>query len=334
MAIDSVEALGSTDDAFARSGLHVVVDVEEHTVSLRDGRREIWTTLAGTGTGLRLESDDRTWNFNTPTGRFTVQHSELNPVWNRPDWYFRQRDLDIPPPGSSDRRDPGALGHAAVYLSRGLAIHGTYLPELLGRAVSHGCIRIPNEYAVRLHHAVRRGTPVFIEGEAQPIERAVHQPPVNERPPWNGVGEGETYEWIDRLDEALQHGGGDSWVEPALRLVSRAVENDDLEAAEALLIRGGGRFADHATAVEFASYVVHFYDRRSATFLHVADELPTGARLRVVRNMVIASLRAFGGPMDGIVPWPSERLPSGAEASSTYELIRAAEAPYRVARRS
>lgn len=43
-----------------------------------------------------------------------------------------------------------------------VAIHGTPQPWLLGRAVSHGCIRVPNEVALRLKRLVPLGTPISV----------------------------------------------------------------------------------------------------------------------------------------------------------------------------
>lgn len=43
-----------------------------------------------------------------------------------------------------------------------VAIHGTNAPGLLGRAVSHGCIRVSNDAVRRLYRVVAPGTPVEI----------------------------------------------------------------------------------------------------------------------------------------------------------------------------
>lgn len=43
-----------------------------------------------------------------------------------------------------------------------VGIHGTNRPELLGRAVSHGCIRVENAIALRLARVAPLGTPVDI----------------------------------------------------------------------------------------------------------------------------------------------------------------------------
>ena len=43
-----------------------------------------------------------------------------------------------------------------------IAIHGTNEPWSIGRAVSNGCIRVPNPVLRRLFKAVPAGTPVVI----------------------------------------------------------------------------------------------------------------------------------------------------------------------------
>ena len=43
-----------------------------------------------------------------------------------------------------------------------VGIHGTNRPELLGQAVSHGCIRVANDVAARLRRLAPLGTPIDI----------------------------------------------------------------------------------------------------------------------------------------------------------------------------
>jgi lipoprotein-anchoring transpeptidase ErfK/SrfK len=43
-----------------------------------------------------------------------------------------------------------------------IAIHGTNAPWSIGRAASHGCVRVPNETLLRLYRATAGGTPVVI----------------------------------------------------------------------------------------------------------------------------------------------------------------------------
>ena len=45
----------------------------------------------------------------------------------------------------------------------GYGIHGTPLPERIGRAESHGCFRLANWNAEKLYELVKPGTRVLIE---------------------------------------------------------------------------------------------------------------------------------------------------------------------------
>ncbi|HEX7088943.1 MAG TPA: L,D-transpeptidase [Longimicrobiales bacterium] len=70
----------------------------------------------------------------------------------------------IPPLDSAQRQVPNALGTHKLDLGDGYLIHGThvYNRDTIGRAVSHGCIRMRNRDIARLYSMVEVGTPVFI----------------------------------------------------------------------------------------------------------------------------------------------------------------------------
>jgi lipoprotein-anchoring transpeptidase ErfK/SrfK len=61
----------------------------------------------------------------------------------------------------------GLSAHSPVYTAFAggdgqVGIHGTDQPELLGRDVSHGCLRVANDVIRRLAKLVPLGTPVLI----------------------------------------------------------------------------------------------------------------------------------------------------------------------------
>ena len=143
-------------------GRYIVISLAEHRLYLMEEERVLWSSIVGTGTGTRLEGAGQKWDFSTPRGMFRVQFKEKDPVWFVPDWAFIERGQPIPPLDSPKRREPGMLGTTALYLEEQIAIHGTNKPELLGQAVSHGCIRLTNEDARRLYYEVEVGTPVII----------------------------------------------------------------------------------------------------------------------------------------------------------------------------
>lgn len=71
-------------------------------------------------------------------------------------------NIVIPPFGTAQRRYKGVLGTHRLLLGDGYALHGTNRPETVGRAVSHGCVRLRNEDIAKLYEMVPVGTPVYI----------------------------------------------------------------------------------------------------------------------------------------------------------------------------
>jgi hypothetical protein len=71
-------------------------------------------------------------------------------------------NIVIPPYGVNQRRYKGVLGTRRLVLGDGYGIHGTDVPESIGRSVSHGCVRLRNEDIEKLYDMVPVGTPVYI----------------------------------------------------------------------------------------------------------------------------------------------------------------------------
>jgi L,D-transpeptidase-like protein len=71
-------------------------------------------------------------------------------------------NIIVPPFGTNQRKYRGVLGTHRLNLGDGYALHGTNKPETIGRAVSHGCVRLRNEDIAQLHAMVPIGTPVYI----------------------------------------------------------------------------------------------------------------------------------------------------------------------------
>ena len=70
--------------------------------------------------------------------------------------------LLVPPLGTTQRRYKGVLGTHRLNIGHGYGLHGTNRPETVGRAVSHGCVRLRNEDIAKLYEKVPVGTPVYI----------------------------------------------------------------------------------------------------------------------------------------------------------------------------
>ena len=68
----------------------------------------------------------------------------------------------IPPIGTRARKIPDVLGTHRLNLGDGYALHGTQAVADLGRAVSHGCVRLHNNDIARLYEMAKVGDEVII----------------------------------------------------------------------------------------------------------------------------------------------------------------------------
>ncbi|MBA2566063.1 MAG: L,D-transpeptidase [Gemmatimonadetes bacterium] len=153
-------ALPGSDEYYLR------VVVEENSIYLMRGKELVKRYPVATGSGSFLEYNMKHgggWKFDTPVGVFTVGRKETNPVWYAPDWFYVEKGLRVPPPASPKRYFPGDMGSHAIYLGDGLAIHGTKNQASVGRAVSHGCMRMAKGDIDEVYKRVEVGTKVLIQ---------------------------------------------------------------------------------------------------------------------------------------------------------------------------
>ena len=68
----------------------------------------------------------------------------------------------IPPLGTDQRRMPGILGPYRLRLANGVGLHGTPYKESIGRATTHGCIRLHDADITWLYENIAVGTTVVI----------------------------------------------------------------------------------------------------------------------------------------------------------------------------
>jgi lipoprotein-anchoring transpeptidase ErfK/SrfK len=96
--------------------------------------------------------------YPTPSGRFTIQNKQIDPVWNVPnsDWAGDLAGRSIPP----GPQNPLKARWMGIY--GGSGFHGTADVGSLGSAASHGCVRMAIPDIVDLFDRVEVGTPVFV----------------------------------------------------------------------------------------------------------------------------------------------------------------------------
>lgn len=150
----------------APKGVFVVIDHVRNRLHLRDGDKDILDAVISAGAGSELEDPKhkRKWIFDTPSGRFYVKGKRENPTWTAPDWDYIESGEPIPK-RYSDRVQEGMLGEYALDLGGGppgYMIHGTLYTRLLGRNVSHGCIRVGRDDLRIVWKKVPVGSTVFM----------------------------------------------------------------------------------------------------------------------------------------------------------------------------
>ena len=115
-----------------------------HVVMLRDRRRVLLLEGGALHESFPVAIGMSGWE--TPTGRFKVLEKIDNPVWVHP----------VSGDRVADQSSANPLG------SHWIGFHGTPHRWTVGRAVSHGCVRLLNENVRTLYGQVRLGTPVTV----------------------------------------------------------------------------------------------------------------------------------------------------------------------------
>lgn len=87
----------------------------------------------------------------TPLGSWKIYQVDINPDWTPPDSSWAE-DAEPKPPGHPDN----PMGRARLIFDPPYTIHGTEDEESLGKAESHGSIRVGNEAVIELAEMMLR----------------------------------------------------------------------------------------------------------------------------------------------------------------------------------
>ena len=142
---------------------YIVIDRYANMLYLRTADSILLATSCSTGSGAELidSSSGRHWEFDTPSGVFTVNSKLTDPWWRKPDWAFIEENEAIPK-DERKRLDPEMLGSYALGFGDGYFIHGTIYERLLGVSVTHGCVRVGSTDLKKLFNMAGMGTPIYI----------------------------------------------------------------------------------------------------------------------------------------------------------------------------
>jgi L,D-transpeptidase YbiS len=150
-------------DKLRPKGLFLIVDTGKNRITVRDGEKVVREVVVSCGSGGVLEDPKggRQWVFDTPRGERQVKSKVKRPTWIRPDWAFIEEGEAIPK-NYGDRAEEGVMGDYALGIGNGFFLHGTLYTRLLGRNVTHGCVRIGDADLEYLYKTVPLGTKVYL----------------------------------------------------------------------------------------------------------------------------------------------------------------------------
>lgn len=140
---------------------HLVLDRRQRRLLVFEGGQERRRFPVGVGRP----------GWETPVGRFSVIELAVNPTWEHPATGRRVPPGPANPLGSRwigfHRDCKGRVGfngteHLVVRGCVSAGFHGTPQRDSVGRAVSHGCVRLLDEHARELFDLVQLGTPVTV----------------------------------------------------------------------------------------------------------------------------------------------------------------------------
>lgn len=156
-------ALEKKIGALAPKAVFIVIDSARNSLTLRTGKEVLLQAVVSCGSGSILEEPGgkRTWIFDTPRGEFQVKSKVVDPTWVKPDWAFIEEGKEIPKK-REERFEAGVLGDYALGFGDGYFIHGTLYSRLLGRSVTHGCVRVGDKDLKSIYQAASIGTKIYI----------------------------------------------------------------------------------------------------------------------------------------------------------------------------
>lgn len=144
-------------------GINIVVDTAANKLYLRQNEKVLREAKVSCGSGNILPNPNgKEWVFDSPRGEYKVERKLKSPLWYKPDWAFIEEGKPIPKKGSPERYEEGVLGDYAMGIGNGFFLHGTMYTRMLGRNVTHGCVRIGDEDLKVLYSTVPLGTKVYL----------------------------------------------------------------------------------------------------------------------------------------------------------------------------
>jgi hypothetical protein len=107
------------------------------------------------GGAAKDNSTGKVRNFPTPTGNFALKELYIDPTWFPPKWSGKTEAIG-PGPGNPYGKYMTILYYVrdGKFIDSGVRFHSTNKPSSIGKAASHGCMRLHPDVAEELFNAL------------------------------------------------------------------------------------------------------------------------------------------------------------------------------------
>lgn len=138
-------ATSSTSPTAPANGTELIVDLSDRQVYVQKHQQVVAKYPLAVGQD----------GWETPSGKFQVMRMQRNPKWIHP------ITGEVVPAGPNNPLGDRWIGFWTDGKSE-IGFHGTNEEDLIGQAVSHGCLRMYNRDIDALYDQVAMGTPVIV----------------------------------------------------------------------------------------------------------------------------------------------------------------------------
>lgn len=144
-----------------QKGLHLAIDTEASTLSLRHGGATLREVHVGVGRDSTIQAPDgRSWRFVRAVGERKLAEKETDPDDPIPEWVYISRGQPVPP--ESERRIEDGNGHYLLLLDDGTEIYSRPDHGPLAEGTKPGGFVVSETDLAAIFDAVGIDTPVYI----------------------------------------------------------------------------------------------------------------------------------------------------------------------------
>jgi hypothetical protein len=148
--------------ALEEKGLHLAINTEDSTLSLRHGPATLrHAKVQIGGDSIVRAPSGQTWRFVGALGERHVQEKDVGESYTIPEWVYISRGQPVPP--ESDRTIDGGLGRYVLRLDDGTEIYSRPRQGPFAEGVKPASFVVESESDLRaIFDAIGRDTPVYI----------------------------------------------------------------------------------------------------------------------------------------------------------------------------